>query len=135
MGILVAIVSGFAGGVFLRSLFFTDWWPVLFIVLIAALFYFVPRLLSVYSPAPFERESSSFLMGLGAIFCICIALGMVRAAIAVTPMQQSFAQNLHHKVSYTGVVIADPDVRDANQRIVVRVSNGEETTNMLIVAP
>ncbi len=120
---LVAVVVGFTLGVFLRSLFFTSWWPVLFIVLIAALFgafaYVRPRL--AYS--------------LGVVFCVCVALGVTRAAIADSPLPKSFASDLHHRVTYEGVVVSDPDVRDANQRMEIKVTKGGETTRILAVAP
>jgi competence protein ComEC len=123
MSFLLVAVSGFATGVFLRSLFFTSWWPVVFVVFIAALcgaFYFLrPRL--AYT--------------MGAVFCLCVALGMVRAAIAETPLPTTFASDLHHKVSYAGVVVSDPDVRDANQRIQIEVERAGETTHILAVAP
>ncbi len=135
MSFLIALVSGFATGVFLRSLFDFGWEPVVFVLILAAIFFFVPKLLSAYSSTPFERESSSFLTGLGAVFFAFVALGMVRAAVADTPLPSGFASSLRHHVSYDGVVVADPDVRDASQRIEIRVTNGDETTIMLAVAP
>jgi len=122
MRMLVAVVAGFASGVFLRSLFFTSWWPIIFIVLIAGLFggfaYVRPRL--TYS--------------LGAVFCLCVALGATRAAIADSPLPASFANDLHHHISYEGVVVSDPDVRDANQRMEIKVTRAGESTILLAVA-
>lgn len=122
MGILIAITTGFASGVFLQSLFYFGWQPILFALLLATLFgvaaFLKPRLL--YS--------------VGAAFCLCVALGMWRADVADTPLPETFARDLHHKVTYTGIVVSDPDVRDANQRVQVRVSNQEESTNILVVA-
>ena len=123
MGLLIAITGGFASGVFLRSLFIFQWQPILFALLLAALFgafaFLKPRL--AYS--------------LGAVFCLCVALGMVRASIADTPLPSAFASDLKHRVSYEGVVVADPDVRDANQRVPVRVSVGKQSTVVLVVTP
>lgn len=123
MKMLVAVVAGFALGVFLRSLFFTSWWPIGFVFLLAGLFggaaYIRPRL--AYS--------------LGAAFCLCVALGITRAALADSHLPNSFASDLHHKVSYEGVVVSDPDVRDANQRMEIKVTNGRESTILLAVAP
>lgn len=133
MSALIAIVSGFAGGVFVRSLFFESWWPIIFVVMMAAIIYFVPKLLSVYSLAPLENESSSSLMGLAAVFLVFIALGMGRAAIADTPLPSSFASDVRHRVSYDGVVVSDPDVRDTNQRMQIRVTRGGETATVLAV--
>ena len=122
MGVLIAITAGFASGVFLRSLFIFNWQPILFALLLASLFgaaaFLKPRL--VYS--------------LGAVFCLCVALGMLRADVADTPLPQTFARDLHHKVTYTGIVVSDPDVRDSNQRVQVRVSNEGESTSILVVA-
>jgi competence protein ComEC len=81
----------------------------------------------------FLKRRHSYI--LGTIFFVCVALGMVRAAIAETPLPTSFASDLHHKVSYEGVVVSDPDVRDANQRVEVRVTKGGESTGLLAVAP
>ena len=141
MGILIAITAGFASGVGLRSLFIFSWQPILFSLLLATIFFVVPKILSVYSLAPLEMPAKSgpdskgvlSLTGLGAAFCLCLALGMWRADVSDTPLPQTFAHDLHHKVSYTGVVISDPDLRDANQRVEVRVNNGTNTTNILIV--
>jgi competence protein ComEC len=122
MGLLIALVSGFVSGVFLRSLFVFGWAPVVFVFLLATLFVGawvrVPRL--AYS--------------LGAVFCIFVAFGMMRASVADTPLPDTFASQVRHRVSYEGVVIADPDVRDANQRVEVRVTSGEASTNILVVA-
>lgn len=83
MGYLVAIISGFATGVFLRSLFIFQWAPIVFISILAMLFagarIRVPRL--AYS--------------LGAVFFVCVALGMVRADIADTPLPAAFANQQH----------------------------------------
>lgn len=122
MNFLIAITAGFASGVFLRSLFIFGWQPMMFALLLAALFgaaaFLKPRLL--YS--------------VGAVFCLCVALGMLRADVADTPLPQTFARDLHHKVTYTGIVASDPDVRDSNQRVQVRVSDQDESTSILVVA-
>ncbi|MHB8913577.1 MAG: hypothetical protein ACYC4I_01035 [Minisyncoccota bacterium] len=38
MGTLIAIVSGFASGVFLRSLFVFGWAPIVFVFILAGIF-------------------------------------------------------------------------------------------------
>jgi competence protein ComEC len=123
MGYLITIVSGFASGVFLRSLFVFGWEPMLLVLLLGAL----------CAGAAMMKPRRAY--SLGAVFCLFVTLGMLRAALADTPLPQTFANQLHHHVSYDGIVLADPDVRDANQRIEVSVSNGTESTNILVVAP
>lgn len=123
MNFLGVVVSGFASGVFLRSLFFTSWWPILFVILLTALF----------AIAAFLKPRRAYL--LGAVFCLCVALGMARAELADTPLPHTFARDVRHRVSYEGVVVADPDVRDTNQRVEIRVESGSESTMVLAVAP
>lgn len=123
MGYLIAVISGFTSGVFLRSIFIFGWEPVVFMLLLAGLFvagaFVKPRL--AYS--------------LGAVFCVFVALGMLRASAADTPLLSSFASHVRERVSYEGIVVADPDVRDKNQRVEIRVSQDTEATEVLAVAP
>ena len=123
MSFLIAVVTGFASGVFLRSVFIFGWPVIVFVLIIAALL----------SAAAFLKGRVAYT--LGAVFFIFIALGMIRANIADTPLPSSFASQVRHRVSYEGVVVADPDVRDANQRVEIKVTSGDETTTILAVAP
>ena len=123
MGFLIVIVSGFASGVFLRSIFIFGWEPITFILLIAGLF----------GMGMFCQPRITYTMG--AVFFVFAALGMLRTAIADTPLPGAFASHVRERVSYEGIVVTDPDVRDANQRVQIRVSHGNESTNMLAVAP
>lgn len=119
MSALVAIVSGFASGLGLRSLFFFNWEPIVFVLILATLFaaaaFLKPRL--VYT--------------LGALFFFFVALGMLRAATADTSPPESFIKDLKHRVSYDAVVVGDPDVREKNQRIAIEVGS----VGMLAVMP
>jgi competence protein ComEC len=123
MTTLAAIVSGFASGVLLRSIFNFSWEPVVFALLLAGLF----------AAVAFLKPRVAYTTC--AIFCICVALGMVRAALADTSLPDAFARDVRHRVSYEGVVVADPDVRDANQRVEIRVMSGKDSTIVLAVAP
>lgn len=132
MSLLIAIVGGFASGVFLRSVFIfgstslttSGWPPIVFAMLLAALF------AGAWIFAEPRRAYS-----LGAFFFIFVALGMIRTTVADTPLPETFANDLRHRVSYEGVVVADPDVRDANQRVQIRITRGGETATVLAVAP
>ncbi|MFZ2167690.1 MAG: ComEC/Rec2 family competence protein [Minisyncoccia bacterium] len=124
MGFLIAIVSGFASGVGVRSIFSFGWEPMLFVLLLAILF--VGAILFAES----RREYS-----LAAIFLVCAAFGMLRAAVTDTPPPDTFLRDVKHRVSYEGVVVGDPDVREKNQRIAIEVSNDSGTVGMLAVMP
>ncbi|MDP2649964.1 MAG: DUF4131 domain-containing protein, partial [bacterium] len=123
MSLLIFVVSGFAGGIFLRSVFVFSWEPVAFVGLLAALLgaasFYKPR--RVYS--------------LGAIFLVCVAFGMVRSAIADTPAPEAFMRDVKHRVSYEAIVVGDPDIREKSQRIATEVHSGDEVTGMLAVMP
>lgn len=123
MSILLAVVSGFAGGIGVRSLLFTSWWPVLFVLLLAAL----------VGAVAFLKPRRVYI--LGTIFFLCVALGMGRATIADTPLPSAFTGDLKHRVQYEGVVVSDPDVREKNQRIGLIVEKSGEKVGALAVMP
>ena len=120
MNALVAIVSGFASGIFFRSLFYFGWEVVVFVLILAVLF----------GGAILFAESRR-VYSIAAIFFVCIAFGMVRSAVADTPAPEAFTRDLRHRVQYEGVVVSDPDVREKSQRIALDVQG----TGMLAVMP
>ena len=123
MEFLLAAVSGFAGGILLRSLFVFGW-PVIGFVLI---------LVALAASATFLRPRKAAT--LGAVFFLLLALGVLRASLADSPLPEPFAASRKHRVYYEGIVAADPDLRDANQRVAIRVEQGDASTLMLAVAP
>lgn len=123
MSALLAIVSGFAGGVLLRSVFMQGWPVLAFVVLL----FFITAVAQIISPRRF------YVLGT-VVFFMC-GIGMLRTAIGESATQDSFAASLRQRVSYNAVVVGDPDVRDANQRTIVLVRSGNTSTRMLAVAP
>ncbi len=125
MSLLIAIVSGFASGVFLRSIFTFGWEPIVFVLLLAALL----------AGAALVKPRLGY--SLAAVFCLLCAGGMVRMHVADTPLPQAFKQDLRKRVTYEGVVTRDPDVREDTQRVYMRVNplagKGAPTT-ILVVA-
>ncbi len=124
MGILIAAVSGFAGGIFFRSLFYFGWEPAAFVLILAALF---------GGAMLFAEPRRAY--SLAAAFLLCVAFGMARSAVADTPAPEAFLRDLRHRVSYEGVVVSDPDVREKSQRIAIEVRSGESVAGMLAVMP
>src|SRR3989344_525087 len=123
MSFLVTIVSGFAGGGIVAVGFWYGVGGAVFCAVVAAL----------VSAAWFLKGRRAY--SLAAVFCLCLVLGIGRAAIADTPLPSVFWQDIRQRVSYDGVVVADPDLRDANQRVQIRVKRGGQTTTVLAVAP
>ncbi|KKW43938.1 MAG: ComEC/Rec2-related protein [Parcubacteria group bacterium GW2011_GWB1_57_6] len=122
VGALIAVVIGFAGGVFVRSLT-SGWEPAVFFVLAAGVF------------GAFYYFKRHIFYALAIAFCLVAALGAVRMALSESPLPTVFVAEVGQRVSYEGIVVSDPDVRDANQRVEIRVSKGNESTTMLAVAP
>ncbi len=120
---LVAIVAGFASGIFSRSLLFESWWPIFFALLLTLIF-FVASFLTT-------RRAYS----LGAVFCMCLVLGGLRAGLAESPLPSTFLADLKHRVTYEALVVGDPDLRDTNQRVALLVTKGDAKVKMLAVAP
>ncbi len=123
MSVLLSVTSGFAFGIFLRSVFFISWPVVGFVFLITTLFV----------GAAFLSPWRPYL--LSSIFLLFVLLGVGRTILAEHPLPTAFAASLKHRVSYEGVVTADPDLRDTNQRIEVRVHTGDSQTTVLVVVP
>ncbi|MFH1178503.1 MAG: ComEC/Rec2 family competence protein [bacterium] len=121
MNFLIAVVVGFASGVFVRSVFTFEWPVIVFVLILTILF----------AAAAFLKSRQIYV--LGGIFCLFVALGMCRAILSDTPAPEAFMRDVKHRVSYTGIVVGDPDVREKNQRIALEVISGESITGMLAV--
>ncbi len=123
MRALVAIVTGFVSGVFLRSLLFTDSAPLIFALFLAV----------ILAGATFLTARRAYT--LGAVFCMFLALGGLRAGLAESPLPNTFLADLKHRVTYDAIVVGDPDLRDTNQRVALLVTKGDVKVKMLAVAP
>ena len=122
MPTLLAVVSGFAVGVFVRSLV-PGWEPTVFFILSAGII------------GVFWYFKRHIFYTLAIVFCISATLGAGRSAISDTPLPDAFVRDLKHRVQYEGVVVADPDVREKNQRIALEVYKGDERVGALAVMP
>ena len=123
MGVLAAITSGFAVGIFLRTVLGAGWPVAAFALVLAAL---------AGGAALLVERRGYKLVALGLIF---VALGVGRAALGEGAPPPTFAADVRHRVSYEGVVVADPDLRDSTQRVTVRVSKDTESVEVLAVVP
>lgn len=64
-----------------------------------------------------------------------MALGSFRTHSVPNEVQNSFAGYIGEKVTWSGVVSSDPDIRETTQRIVVSVEENGEHTAILAIAP
>ncbi|MBA3789436.1 ComEC/Rec2 family competence protein, partial [Patescibacteria group bacterium] len=69
------------------------------------------------------------------VTCLMLAAGIVRAAVAPATVPTVFAPLFDQQVSFTGTVVADPDLRQKNQQVVVEVRKGIDSTRILVFAP
>lgn len=122
MSVLLATVSGFASGIFLESLFILTW-PVVAFTLILAIM--------SLGAALYSSRLAYALLGLALIFAIA---GGTRSAWQDVP-PDAFLADVGKRVSYEGVVVGDPDLRDANQRTPVRVTENGSSVTVLAVVP
>ena len=76
-----------------------------------------------------SKQKIVFLL-LGTI-CISLPLGELRAALAPHAVPTFLASQLNSQVELTGTIIADPDIREKNQQLIVRFNR---TTNILVFA-
>jgi competence protein ComEC len=120
---LLSVVAGLSSGVVLRSFFNLGWEWVVFLLFVSAF----------AGGAFFLQERNGYK--LIALFCLLFAMGILRTAVAYSPPAEKFENALGERVSYTATVVADPDVRDTNQRIELLIKQGEDATGMLAIAP
>lgn len=119
---LFAIVCGFSVGIFAYSVLNFGWSFAVFVLILALIF--------AGARAVFPRLAYT----LCAACCVFIALGVARALLADAPLPDTFVSDLKERVQYDGVVVGDPDLRDATSRTPVVVEKDNATTKMLVVA-
>ncbi len=123
MGILLAISSGVASGIFIRSLLVSGWlWGIAFAVASVAA-------LIVYRQA--RLPAARVLM----LFLACATLGYMRFAVADTPLPKPLVAQVSTRVTYRGVIVGPPDLRDSSARTPVTVRAGGRMITMLAVTP
>lgn len=79
------------------------------------------------------RRSEIFLIA--AVCLIAVLLGGWRVAVMPQALPVVFTPLLGTTVSFTGTVIAEPDIRETTQRLQVAVSHEGHKTTLLAVAP
>lgn len=121
--LFIAGVSGFLGGVVCRS-FLLFPVPVLWVVLLTA---------GIFLGAWLVVRRSQYLAAV--LFLICAVVGSARVMYVPTTLPPSFTPLVNTAVSFEGVVVADPDVRETTMRVTIEVSNDGDTTKVLAVAP
>ncbi len=116
-------VVGFSLGVLTRSLFVFSWPTLVFFLILAGL---------IFSGWLVNKNKRHVVMS---IFILAAVLGAGRVMLAPDGLPSAFGPLVGTNVSLEGVVIADPDIRETNQHIVVKVTKEGTSTIILAFAP
>ncbi len=108
---------GFVFGVLLRSLFAVNIFVVLLMALIAG------------ACALILKNKFALLIG---VFVVALAFGVLRFNLANRLPAQIFERQVGQNVSFSGVVVDEPDTRENNQKLTVLLKEGEYKTKVLI---
>lgn len=123
--ILFALVSGFFIGIAAGSLYGIGY-VVVFFVLVCAV------VVSVLGPQGSSRVVVSLV-------CVGIALGMLRMDCVPSARDAAIEPLVGNRINIRGTIIAEPDIRDAQVRLVVRNAEISRATHdaqsFLVVAP
>ncbi|HVW82993.1 MAG TPA: ComEC/Rec2 family competence protein [Candidatus Paceibacterota bacterium] len=122
MGELALFVGGFAAGVFARSVYEFGAAPFVFIAMLAVL----------CTAAYFLKPRRAY--ALAALFVSLILAGMLRSALADTAPPPVFAAEVKQRVTYEGVVVGSPALKDATQQAEVAVDESGASTRILVTA-
>jgi len=114
---------GFAGGILARSLFSFSWQPLLFVVLISLILF----------GAFVRTKRRTFIIC--AILLLASTLGAGRVLLVSQEIPPTLKEQLGIETALDGTVVADPDIRETNQRVIVEVSGLEKNAKVLVVAP
>src|SRR3989338_8808698 len=124
-------IAGFVGGVFLHSfVHFGQGFSLFFILLGSSIFFY--GFLQI-SPLK-ETARGNALTVLAADFLLSAGLGIWRYAFADRALMRSLDTQLGKTVILEGVIADEPDVREANTRLVLRVDSEDIHTKVLLTA-
>jgi|SRR3989344_3566270 len=119
--IFYAICFGFLFGVLLRSFFLVNLYFTVFIGILAfALILF------------FTLISKNKWGIVGGIFILIFSFGMFRFHITDKSAPVFFESQINQKVSFVGIIIDEPDIRENNQKLIIETQINQEKTKILI---
>lgn len=116
-------VFSFLFGVFLRSEIVIPWVFVLLTAVAGAVF-----LGSVFI---WKEGTYLRLFALASIMLTCVSIGIERTALAPVALPSAFESLVNKKVSLEGIIVAQPDVREATDRLTVEIEQGSVKTRII----
>ncbi|MDB5245142.1 MAG: Competence protein ComEC [Parcubacteria group bacterium] len=77
----------------------------------------------------YRRHSNIYV---AAVICVlAFAFGMARTQLAPSALPEVFTPLIDTKVQLRGVVVLMPDLRESNQRLIVKIVNGSSSTRII----
>lgn len=119
---IAAALLGLAAGILLAA-FTPLQWSAVFALLLGA-----------FLLGAFFLKYRSAGMALCAVFLVGCAVGVARVSIMVQELPGAFEAMVGTDVELEGVVVAEPDIRETTQRIVIKTKKDGETARILVVA-
>src|SRR3989344_9295743 len=108
--IFYSICFGFIFGVFLRSLVFVNFYFAIFLCTMSfgllLIFYLI-----------LKNKKWGIIVS---IFILAFSLGILRFHMVDVPAPEIFESQVGHKVSFSGIMIDEPDMRENNQKLTIR---------------
>jgi competence protein ComEC len=95
---------------------------------------FLGALCTASSFCGLARSTSSILLSIGLVLFF-MPIGEVRAQLAPQALPSAYASLINNPISLTGTIVADPDIREKNQQLMIAVERGGQRTNILVFAP
>lgn len=110
---VLAIISGFISGIALASFFEIGISSILFIIFITCIVfvyrYFIPK-------------ENHLVLNIVAIFLLGVILGSSRMFVSDLYTESSLSKYVGSKINVTGIVVSEPDVRENNTKLTVRIN-------------
>ncbi len=119
--IFYAVCFGFIFGVLLRSFLFVNLYLVILFTVIALVLLLF-----------FSLISKSKWGVLVSIFVLAFSSGIFRFHLVDVPNPQIFESQVGQKVSLSGEIIDEPNIKENNQQLTVEIQNNKETTEILL---
>ncbi|MDR3547838.1 MAG: ComEC/Rec2 family competence protein [Candidatus Pacebacteria bacterium] len=122
-------ISMFALGVWIRTLVMVPWEAIALVMFVAILCVAYVWFEKAY------RRSTNRVVIITVGLSLALSAGLIRAAFAPQTLSATFAPFIGSQASFAGAIVADPDVREKNQQLVVLVREGGTETRILVLAP
>src|SRR3989344_6854720 len=119
--IFYATCFGFVFGVLLRSFVSVNVFTVLFIFLISIILVLFFGFIS--------KNKWGIVAG---IFVLTFSLGILRFHLIDSPAPAFFESQVDEKISFSGEIVDEPDIRENSQKLTVETGTRKEKTKILI---